>query len=147
MRLDEKGKKFIHKEEGCVLKAYLCPAGVWTIGWGNTYHLDNTPVKKGDVITQEEADELFEKKIKLYEDTVNQKVKVPLSQNSFNALVSFCYNVGMFAFASSTLLKKINSKASIEDIVKEFGKWIYAAKKVIQVLVSRRKREINLFKS
>ena len=147
MKLDANGIKFIHNEEGLRLKAYLCPANVWTIGYGNTYHLDNTPVKKGDEITLDEANNLFTQKIKLYEDSVNKNLKVPVTQNQFNALVSFCYNVGMFAFQTSTLLKKINSKASFEDISKEFSKWVHAAKKVITLLVNRRNREINLFKS
>lgn len=147
MKLDKKGIEFIHNEEGLRLKAYLCPAGVWTIGYGNTYHLDNNKVKEGDVITLEQAKDLFDKKIKLYEDAVNKNVKVTLTQNAYNALVSFCYNVGMFAFQTSTLLKKINSKSSFEDIAKEFKKWVHAGKKLISVLVNRRKREINLFKS
>lgn len=147
MKLDTNGIKFIQDEEGLRLKAYLCPANVWTIEYGNTYHLDNTPVKKGDEITLDEANNLFNQKIKLYEDSVNKNLKVSVTQNQFNALVSFCYNVGMFAFQSSTLLKKINSKASFEDIFKEFSKWVHAAKQVITVLVNRRKREINLYKS
>lgn len=147
MKIDKDGIEFIHKEEGLRLKAYLCPAKVWTIGYGNTYHLDNTKVKEDDVITLEQAKDLFNKKITLYEDAVNKNVKVPLTQSAFNALVSFCYNVGMFAFQSSTLLKKINSKASLDDIFNEFKKWVHAGKKVISVLVNRRKREINLYKS
>lgn len=147
MKLDANGIKFIHNEEGLRLEAYLCPAGVWTIGYGNTYHLDNRPVKKGDKITLAEAKDLFNKKIKIYEDAVNKNVKVPLKQNQFNALVSFCYNVGTFAFSTSTLLKKINSNASLDEIFKEFKKWVHAAKKVIDVLVNRRNREINLYKS
>jgi len=147
MKLDNEGIKFIHNEEGLRLKAYLCPANVWTIGYGNTYHLDNAKVKEGDIITLDEANELFNKKIKLYEDAVNKNVKVPLTQSAFNALVSFCYNVGTFAFTTSTLLKKINAKASLDDIFKEFKKWVHAGKKVISVLVNRRNREIKLYQS
>lgn len=147
MKLDKNGIEFIHKEEGLRLKAYLCPANVWTIGFGNTYHLDNSKVKEGDVITLEQAKDLFSKKIKLYEDAVNKNVKVPLTQSAFNALVSFCYNVGTFAFQTSTLLKKINGKASLDDIFKEFKKWVHAGKKVISVLVKRREREIKIYQS
>lgn len=147
MKLDSNGIKFIHNEEGLRLEAYLCPAGVWTIGYGNTYHLDNTPVKKDDKITLEQAKDLFDKKIKLYEDAVNKNVKVPLKQNQFNALVSFCYNVGTLAFSTSTLLKKINSQASLDEIFVEFKKWVHAAKKIITVLVNRRNREIKLYQN
>ncbi|MBC6111179.1 lysozyme [Pedobacter fastidiosus] len=147
MKLDKNGLEFIQNEEGLRLKAYKCPAGVWTIGWGNTYNLNNTPVKEGQVITKDEAVSLFENKIKLYESAVNKNVKVTLTQNAFNALVSFCYNVGMFAFASSTLLKKVNSKASLPEIFIEFKKWVHAGKVIIDVLVNRRKREIELYKS
>nr|WP_053058263.1 hypothetical protein [Pedobacter sp. BMA] len=58
MVLNALGKKFIHNEEGLVLMAYLCPANVWTIGFGNRYHLDDTPVTKGDKITLAEANNL-----------------------------------------------------------------------------------------
>lgn len=147
MKTDKNGLEFIKDEEGLRLKAYLCPAGVWTIGYGNTYNLDNSKVKEGQIITKVEADELFIKKLKVYEDSVNENVKVTINQNQFNALVSFCYNVGTFAFSTSTLLKKINSKAPLSNVIIEFNKWVHAGKKVITVLVSRRKREIDLYKS
>ncbi|RYY00392.1 lysozyme [bacterium] len=145
MRLDDLGKQFIKDEEGLVLTAYLCPASVWTIGYGNTYYLDNSKVKKGDKITKEQAVKLFESKLGFYENTVSKNIKVELNQNKFNALVSFCYNVGASAFLSSTLLKKVNVNADDELIAKEFSKWIYAKGKVLPVLQARRKREIKLF--
>src|SRR6218665_3122481 len=110
MRLDNLGKQFIKDEEGLVLTAYLCPANVWTIGYGNTYYSDNSKVKKDDKITKEQAEKLFESKLGFYETSVLKSVKGSLTQYQFNALVSFCYNVGASAFQSSTLLKKVNSK-------------------------------------
>ncbi|MCX2474100.1 lysozyme [Pedobacter sp. MC2016-05] len=145
MELNDKGKAFIHNEEGLVLAAYLCPANVWTIGFGNTYHLNNTPVKKGDKITLEQAQDLFNKKIKLYENAVNKGVKISLSQNQFNALTSFCYNIGIYGFLNSTLLKKVNSIAPDAEIETQFNLWKRGGGKVLPVLVARRKREFKLY--
>jgi lysozyme len=145
MKLDNIGKQFIKDEEGLRLTAYLCPANVWTIGYGNTYYLDNSKVKKGDKITKEQAEKLFDSKLGFYESAVIKNVNVSLTQNKFNALVSFCYNVGVSAFQNSTLLKRINAKAGNDIISIEFGKWIYAKGEVLPVLQARRKREIKLF--
>ena len=63
MNLSESGKQLIKKYEGCILQAYLCPAKVWTIGYGNTYHPNGTPVKEGDKITKAQALEIAKKKM------------------------------------------------------------------------------------
>jgi len=147
MNLDAKGRDFLHNEEGLRLKAYKDQIGKWTIAFGNTYMFDGSPVKEGDKLTMAQANQLFEVKIKDYEAAVNKGVKVALTQNQFNALVSLCYNIGTTAFSSSTLLKKVNAKASAEDIEAQFNLWKKGGGKVLPVLVARRKREFKLFQT
>ncbi|MFW0718724.1 lysozyme [Pedobacter sp. N23S346] len=147
MNLDSKGIAFLHNEEGLRLNAYRDQIGKWTIAFGNTYMLDGSPVKEGDKLSLAEANKLFAVKIKDYEAAVSKGVKLPLTQNQFNALVSLCYNIGTGAFLNSTLLKKINSKASAEEIQAQFNLWKKGGGKVLPVLVNRRKREFKLFQS
>lgn len=142
MKISEKGLTFIISEEGERLTAYKCPAGVWTIGIGHTGR-DVTPDLK---ITKEKSRELLRCDLDRFESTVNQYVKVPLTQNQFDALVSFTFNVGCNAFKNSTLLKRINSKSGIEEIECQFRRWVYGCGKKLPVLVARREREIKLFK-
>jgi lysozyme len=139
MKLSKAGADLIKKYEGCRLTAYLCPANVWTIGWGHTGN-----VKKCQTITQVQADALFDKDIQRYVDGVNDVVKVELNQNQFDALVSFAYNCGVDALRKSTLLKYVNgeefSKASAE-----FDRWNKGNGKVLAGLVRRRFEEKELF--
>lgn len=140
MKLSENGKQFIVKEEGLRLKAYKCQAGVWTIGVG---HVDPTVVE-GKVITKEEAMQLFDTDIARFDDAVNKYVLVGLEQHEHDALVSFTFNVGVGAFKSSTLLKKLN-EGNKTDTMLQFLRWTKAGGKTIPVLVGRRERESKLF--
>ncbi|WP_316817277.1 lysozyme [Pedobacter nyackensis] len=144
MNINKQGKDFIYKEEGVLLNAYKCSADVWTIGVGFTF-FPNTgrKVKEGDKITQVECDLIFKEIIKLYEEAVNRSIKVVLTQNQFNALVSLCFNIGCAAFASSTLVKKINTKSPLPEIEKWLCVWKNAGGKPI--LLARRKREYALY--
>lgn len=139
MQLSEKGKTLIKKYEGLKLSAYKCPAGVWTIGYGHT-----AGVYAGQKITQKQADEIFDKDIKQFEDAVNSLVKVPLKQGQFDALVSFVYNVGKTAFANSTLLKMLNS-GNYSGAGEQFNRWVFAGGKKLVGLVKRREEEKELF--
>lgn len=94
----------IKEHEGLRLKAYLDSVGVWTIGYGDT----GPDVVKDLVITKEEAEERLRKRLVEFEGYVSKYVKVTLTQNQFDALVSLVYNIGPANFASSTLLKKLN---------------------------------------
>jgi|SRR5690606_22169151 len=143
MVLSNEGVEFLIKEEGIRLKAYLDSVGVPTIGVGSTYYKDGTKVKLGDVITEKEAYELFSEIVKRYEKAVNEAINVKINQNQFDALVSICYNIGISAFKSSTLVKRINNKASEEDIRSAFRMWKYAGGKPI--LLNRRIRESDLY--
>jgi len=129
----------IKRFEGCRLRAYLCAGGVWTIGWGHT-----KGVKKGDVITQKQADDLLGSEVENFSSLVYPLIKAPVNQNQFDALVSFAYNVGVNALRNSTLLKKLNLK-DYAGAAEEFPKWNKAGGKVLNGLISRRAAERNLF--
>jgi len=139
MNISENGINLIKKFEGCSLSAYRCPRGVWTIGWGHT-----GCVKQGDRITQEKADELLKKDLKVFEAHVSNIVKIPVTQNQFDALVSFEYNVGYENFSKSTLLKLLN-QGKYKEAAQQFERWKYAGGKVLAGLERRRQAEKNLF--
>ena len=142
MKTSQTGVDLIKSFEGCKLTAYKCSAGVNTIGFGNTYYTNGNKVKLGDKITQDEANKFFLDLLPKYEKTVLDAIKVPLNQNQFDALVSFCWNCG----SSKTLFKMVNEKFSEMNIV---GFWtshyIMGGGKVLNGLVRRRKAEAVLF--
>lgn len=139
--MTQKGINLIKQFEGLCLKAYKCPAGVWTIGYGHTQG-----VKEGDTITEKAAEELLRKDVCNYEINVRAAVVANLNDNQYDALTSFAYNVGLGAFRKSTLLRIINKgNASEDDIRKQFGRWVYAAGKALSGLVRRRKAEADLY--
>ena len=111
MKLSEKGEKLIKSFEGLRLAAYRDVAGVWTIGYGSTRYHDGRTVRPGDKLQSDvQATALFTNTLGQYEAAVNNYVKVQLTQNQFDALVSFTYNEGTCALKESTLLKKLNQK-------------------------------------
>lgn len=140
MKTSDKGIEFIIKEEGEVLHAYRCQAGVWTIGVGHTGGV--TPDMK---ITKEQSRELLKSDLRRFEKVVNETIKRPLLQHEFDALVSFSFNVGTQAFKTSTLAKKINANAPYNEIREQFLRWNKAGGKVLAGLTSRRKREAKLY--
>ena len=139
MHISNEGINLIKQFEGCVLSAYKCPAGFWTIGYGHTKN-----VKQGMKITKEQATNLLKDDLKTYENYVNKYVKVKLNQNQFDALVSFAFNCGGGALKSSTLLKKLN-KGDYEGAANELLRWNKANGKVLAGLTRRRKAEKALF--
>lgn len=145
MKLDKAGIDFMHNNESCRLTAYLDTGMVWTIGWGSIRIFGN-PVKKGQTITQAEADEQFLADAADTEKAVNKLVKVNLTQNQYNALVDFVYNVGISAFANSTLLKVLN-KGDYVEAAKQFMRWVYDNGKEVEGLKNRRRRTRALFES
>jgi len=151
MHLSTNGLKIIKTFEGLRLTAYRDVAGVWTIGYGSTHYHDGKPVRPGDKLASEvQADALFRNTLGPYEEAVNEHVKVPISQNQFDALVSFCYNLGTTALKESTLLATLNEK-NYEGAASHFLAWDKitdpeTGKKVIcDTLVQRRKEESRLF--
>jgi lysozyme len=145
MKVNKLGIETMHHFEGCKLTAYQCPAKVWTIGWGNTYYPDKTPVKQGDVITQEQANALFETVMNNFALGVKKCLTKEVNENQFSALVCFAYNVGIGSLQKSTLLKKININPNDQTIAGEFAKWTKASGKVLLGLVRRRKAEADLY--
>ena len=140
MNISQNGIELIKKFEGCRLEAYKCPAGILTIGYGHT----GSEVRLGQKITQEQAEKYLKQDLTIHSNNVSRLVKVPLNQNQYDALVSFEYNVGYGNFASSTMLKLLNQK-KYSEAAAQFGRWVYANKKVLQGLVKRRAAEKELF--
>lgn len=145
LKTSESGKDLIKKFEGFRAIAYLCPAGVWTVGYGTT-RINGNAVKEGTKITTDEADVFLEQDLKSFEDAVNKTVNVALTQNQFDALVCFVYNVGVGNFKKSTLLKKLNA-SHFSEAADEFLKWDKSKGKALPGLTRRRSAERSLFLS
>lgn len=139
MGISEEGKNLIKKFEGCELDAYKCAAGVWTIGYGHI----KTAVE-GMKIDQATANELFDEEIAEYENYVNTAVNVPLSQNQFDALVSWVFNLGNGNLNASTMLKVINS-GDHAGVPAQIKRWNKAGGKVLDGLIRRREAEALLY--
>jgi len=144
MKTSNAGLAIIQHEEGLRLKAYRCPAGVWTIGYGHTSAQGFPKVHQYLVITKDEAIKILRDDLEITEDAVTRNVKVPLSQNQFDALVSFVFNVGEPSFKSSTLLKRLNKK-DYDSVPSELMKWVRAGGVPNAGLKSRREREGSVF--
>lgn len=126
--------------EGCKLKAYKDPVGVWTIGYGHT-----KGVKSGQTITQAQAEAMLLEELEQdYERAVDDLVTVDLNENQRGALVSFTYNVGRENLSRSTLLKYINAE-KFSAAADEFRKWNRAKGQVLTGLTRRRAAEKALF--
>jgi len=146
MKINSVGIELVKHFEGLFLRAYLCPAKVWTIGYGHTgkTHNDGT-VKRGLTISEREAESLLEFDLNTkYAPDVLRLVKVPLTQDQFNALVSFHFNTG--ALGKSTLLKKLNA-GDYEGAAAEFRRWTRGGGRVLPGLVRRRRAERRLFET
>ncbi|HHD2710206.1 MAG: lysozyme [Klebsiella oxytoca] len=149
MQISNNGIALIKGFEGCRLTAYPDPGtggAPWTIGYGWTYPVDGKPIKPGMKIDQATADRLLKTGLVSYENDVLKLVKVKLTQNQFDALVSFAYNVGSRALSTSTLLKKLNA-GDIKGTADEFLRWNKAGGKEMPGLTRRRKSERDVFLS
>lgn len=135
----KKGLELIKESEGLSLEAYLCPAQVWTIGYGHT-----GGVKSGDVITSEQADDYLRQDLANSERAVEHAVSISLNQNQFDALVSFTFNLGAGNLNSSTLLKKLNH-GDYSGAADEFLRWDHSGGKQLAGLTRRREAERELF--
>jgi len=140
METSNEGISLIQKFEGCELEAYQCSAGVWTIGYGHT-----KDVIEGMTITKEQAEQMLVDELHEYENYINEYVTVALSQNQFDALVSWVYNLGPANLKASTMLKVLNS-GKYEDVPAQIKRWNKAGGKVLEGLIRRREAEACLFK-
>lgn len=143
-RLSENGRKLIQHYEGLKLEAYICPAGVPTIGYGHTRN-----VKIGDKIDKDQAEKLFNDDIITTEGLVND-LHLRITQCQFDALVSFVYNIGIGAFKGSTLFKKIKLYPKDPEIRFQFSRWNKATNEKgelveLQGLTNRRYSEAELY--
>lgn len=143
-KINQHGLNTIKQWEGLKTDAYQDIAGVWTIGYGHTAAAGEPVPVEGMSITIEEAEALLRHDLTQYEQAVQQNVKVPLNDNQFAALVSFTYNVGISAFKSSTLLRKLN-QGNYEAVPAELMKWVYSNGRKVQGLVNRRAAEAGLW--
>ena len=139
MRTSESGKQFIKDFEGCKLEAYECSGGVWSIGYG---HIRN--VQEGDKITNKEANAFLIKDIEMVEHHVNRLINVHLLTNQWDAVVSWCFNLGCGNLRSSTMLRVINA-GDIDKVSEQIVRWDKAGGKVVAGLTRRRKAEAELF--
>ena len=133
------GLSLIKKFEGCELEAYKCSAGVWTIGYGHT-----KDVEEGDTWSQSHAEHMLEVELHEYESYINDFVTAPLSQNQFDAMVSWVYNLGSANLKASTMLKVLNA-GDYEDVPAQIKRWNKAGGKVLEGLIRRREAESLLF--
>jgi lysozyme len=146
MKLSDKGYELIKRFEGYSDRPYKCPAGISTIGYGNTYYPNGTKVKITDKqITREYANEILAHTADEFAADVLKLVKSKISVNQLNALTAFAYNVGMGNFQKSTLLKLVNINPNDAMIAKEFLKWNKAAGKELKGLTNRRIAESALY--
>ena len=144
MHVSPSGVDLICNFEGLRLKAYDDGVGVWTIGYGTTKYPNGIRVKKGDTCTLDQAKAYMQNDLKAFEQTVNSAVKVPVSQNQFDALVSLAYNIGSTAFKNSTLVKRLN-EGNYKAAANQFDVWVNAGGKRMQGLINRRAAEKALF--
>lgn len=141
-KVNQAGEQIIKSFEGKELKAYKCPAGIWTIGYGDTEN-----VKQGMIITEAEADARLSNRLnKDFCPAVERLVKVKINDNQFSALVSLVYNIGVGAFEKSTLLRKLNA-GDFAGAAEQFDRWNKAGGKVLNGLVKRRAAERKLFEA
>ena len=131
--------ELIKQFEGLRLEAYLCPAGIWTIGYGHT-----SGVSPNSFITIQEADEYLHRDVAAIEMQLN-KLNLSLRQCQWDAIVSFVFNVGIGNFKASTLLAKIRTNPDDNSIMDEFLRWVYANGKVMRGLQKRRLTEMKLY--
>ena len=139
MKTSHKGIALIKEFEGLRLKAYKCPGGVWTIGYGHT-----AGVQPGMVISEAQAEEYLMADLIASEKYLND-LRLAINQNQFDALISFIYNVGTGNFSSSTLLRKVKANSQDNSIMDEFLRWVYSKGRVLPGLQRRRLAEMKLY--
>jgi lysozyme len=146
MKSSDNGIRLIQEFEGLRLTSYLCSAGVPTIGYGATFYQDGSKVKIGQTITNTQANQLLKDHLKEFEGSVIGLLNTTkVNQNQFDALVSFCFNLGAANLAKSQLLRFVKANPNDPKIAAEFAKWNRAGGEVSRGLVRRRKKEAELY--
>jgi lysozyme len=151
MRTTKKGIDLIKSFEGLYLKAYVCPAGVNTIGYGTIKYPDGKKVQLGETITMERAEELLKWEISFIEKAIEPIIKdLSLNCYQYDAIVSFAYNCGVNAFKNSTILRRMKKDVNDPTIRDAFMLWTKAKDskgelRVLKGLVRRRTAEADLY--
>lgn len=137
--------ELVKKFEGFSPKIYLCPAGYLTVGYGHVVIPSEREKFEGRIITEQEAEKM------LIEDLLKTEICVMKLLNymllhpyCYDALISFTFNVGIYAFRASTLRRKILSN-QLNEAVEQFGRWVYAGGRKLNGLIRRRQAEKELF--
>ncbi len=144
MKISKQGIDLLKHFESYEMKAYTCPAGVWTIGWGFT-RFNGVKVKEGDIMPLEIANIELIKQLRTYENVVRKAIMIKkINQSQYDALVSLCYNIGGSSFRRSNIVKLINSRNFI-GACRIFNLWSKASGKRSKGLLRRRVSERNLF--
>jgi|APCry1669189883_1035261.scaffolds.fasta_scaffold03314_2 lysozyme len=142
----EKGLTLIKSFEGYMGKPYKDAVGIPTIGYGATFYPNGKKVTLADQpINESQASDLLKNMLSQFEQYVDSFCVDTINQNQFDALVSFCYNLGPASLKSSTLLKKVNINPNDPTIKDEFGKWVMAGGHPLPGLVKRRAAEAELY--
>lgn len=144
MKVSSKGLELIKEFEGFSSVAYLCSAKKATIGYGNTFWEDGTPVKIGDQISKDRAETLLKNIVDEFAKSVESNLKISVTQNQFDAMVSLAYNIGIGGFSNSTLLRQLN-RGNFIGASHEFLRWDKSNGKPLLGLTRRREREKILF--
>ena len=137
-----KGLALTEQFEGCCLTAYQDQVGVWTIGYGHT----GPDVKPGMTITSDQAQDFLAQDVESAAACVNNVVVVQLTQEEFDALVDFVFNLGAGAFSGSTMLRELNA-GDFTGAASQFDLWDHAGGTVVAGLLRRRQAEADLFES
>jgi len=150
MTASQKCVDLVKHFEGLFLEAYVCPAGVMTIGYGSIMWPDGTRIQKGQKVTPESAEKLLMWELNKKGTVINSYIKnTKINQDQFDSLLSFAYNLGLGNLNSSTLLKKVRLNPNDPTIRDEFMKWTKArvGGKLTELrgLVRRRKAEADLY--
>lgn len=155
MKMSQNGIRLLTQWEGCELEPYKDSADLWTIGVGHlvkqhelrsgTIRIGGEQVEWKNGISFEQALDLLAQDLRVFEVAVERAVKVPLKQHQFDALTSFCFNVGGRNFRNSTLLKKLNL-GIYNNIPAQLMRWVYAGGRKVSGLINRRRNEAKLWR-
>ena len=143
--INERGIQIVKSFEGISTKPYLCPASVWTVGYGATVGSDGRPIDPDmEAISATEAEALLVRDLESSQGWVSRLIKTALTENQYSALTSFTFNVGAGALQRSTLRMKLN-REEFQNAADEFPKWRMAGGRILAGLVRRRAAEQALF--
>ena len=142
--ISDNGFAIIREFEGFRSTAYRDTGGVWTIGFGTIRYPNGVKVKQGDACTRAQAELWLKNDCKWVDVCLDKYIKVKVSQNQFDALASFVYNIGETAFVKSTMLKTINT-GDLVGATNQFDRWVYDNGRKIEGLANRRAQEKALF--